>query len=584
MDTDNKRFLIGQLGSILLLFLCWQADGLEFNVDVSDQRIRDNVSIFLEMKTYDCQSLSSAVSSQYKDLEGLIHQAIQPFGYFNAQIEVSVPEVDLSGNKPCDQVNIKIDLGIATLINLSEIILIDSNDDDFIQGIEDYSLKPGQILNQIKYEQLKNKLLNLANEKLYLDAKFIEQKIDVYPERNAADIKLLFKPGLRYQISRVNVTMDTPFLHQDLVNELVDIKPGKDVTQSELYELKQKLNSYGYFSQVLFNLGEADKVAATVPLEVKLNPAAQYDYSVGLGYSTDKGLKSAFKFNKHRLNQKGHQLNGHLNLSEVSNELNLAYKVPAKKKPVSKWHNIQLGYRDEQTDNVSSQTTKLGFSTTRIHSNRWQNVNFVDILHETFDTGVAQGDSLLIVPGVSWSVTDADNLARPTRGYKLQTGLIAASRDLLSDASFAQLSLSGKFIHSLDSVNRLLLRAQLGATASSDFDDLPTTYRFFAGGDQSIRGFDYESISPLNASGDLAGGKHLAIGSIELEHQFAHQWAVAAFTDFGDAFSEEFDFKYSVGVGLRWFSPIGPIRIDMGVPLDQDSTNFRLHITVGPDL
>jgi translocation and assembly module TamA len=130
----------------------------------------------------------------------------------------------------------------------------------------------------------------------------------------------------------------------------------------------------------------------------------------------------------------------------------------------------------------------------------------------------------------------------------------------------------------------MLYRAQIGTTASSDFNELPTTYRFFAGGDQSIRGFDYESISPINDDGDLVGGKHQAIGSIEFEHQIASQWAVAAFTDFGDAFSEELDFKYSVGAGVRWFSPIGPIRVDLGVPINEDTKDFRLHVTIGPDL
>ncbi len=584
MDTNGHKYLIRSLAWALLFIMPWQINALEYSVEVPDESIENNVLTFLETKTYDCRSLSSEVGSQYKDLVGLVQQAIQPFGYFNARIQVAVPQINGPVNQSCDHIGIKIELGPVTLINLSEIRLVDSSDADLIQVIDNNLLQAGQILNQVKYEQLKSQLLNLASEKLYLDAKFLKQTINVYPEKNEADIKLLFSPGSRYQINQVSVKMDKPFLNQEFVNGMVDIQPEKYTTQAELFRLKQKLNSYGYFSQVLFNLVEIDKVGATVTLEVKLNPSAKYDYSVGLGYSTDKGLKSAFKYNKHRLNKNGHQFNGHLNLSEVSNEVSLAYKMPAKSKPATKWHNVQLGYRDEQTDNVSSQTSKLGFSTTRIQRNRWQNINFIDVLHETYDTGIEQGESLLLVPGLSWSVTDADNLARPTRGYKLQSEFKGASADLWSDASFAQLSFSGKFIHSLGTANRLLFRAELGTTASSDFDELPTTYRFFAGGDQSIRGFDYESISPLNAAGDLAGGKHQVVGSIELEHQFASQWAVAAFTDFGDAFSEEFDFKYSVGAGLRWFSPIGPIRIDVGVPLDQDTTNFRLHITVGPDL
>ncbi len=570
--------------ALIWLFLLWfvplDTEALEFKVSVPNDRIKANVSAFLESKTYDCQSVTSTISRQHQDLLALVQSATQPFGYFNAEIKVQVPI-----QPTCESINIEINLGPITLINESEIELVESTDDDFVQLLKKHQLQSGQPLKQVKYEELKRQLLNLANEKFYLDAVFTAQKIDVYPERNQADITLLFSPGLRYQISTVNIEIDEPFLRQDLIDKMISIKPDHDITQSKLYQFKQKLSAYGYFNQVLFEIDETAKDNGAVPIIIKLTPASKYDYSVGVGYSTDSGAKASFKYNNHRANDRGHQFNSQLNLSQLSNELATAYKIPSSQRPASKWFNIQLGYRDELTDNnVDSQTSKLGFSETRIHDNRWQNINFVDIVHETFDTGVEQGESLLVVPGSSWSLTSADNLARPSHGYTIQTEFKGATEDLISAASFAQLTLSGKFIHSLGSSNRMLYRAQFGATASSDFDELPTTYRFFAGGDQSIRGFDYESISPFNASGDLAGGKHLAIGSIEFEHQFAPQWAVAAFTDFGDAFSDEFDFKYSVGAGVRWFSPIGPIRIDVGVPLNQEENDFRLHVTIGPDL
>lgn len=552
---------------------------VEFKVEVPNETIQSNVLAFIESKTYDCQSVTSKISRQHKDLLAVVQTAIQPFGYFNAEIEVQAPK-----QTNCESIHIKIELGPLTTINQSQIELVASTDGDFVQLLNKHELQSGQPLKQVKYESLKRQLLNLASEKLYLDAAFTEQKIDVYPETNQADITLLFKPGVRYQFSEVKIEVDEPFLSQQLIDKMITIKPNQDITQSQLYQLKQKLSSYGYFNQVLFEVDETARANGRVPISIKLTPAAKFDYSVGLGYSTDSGAKATFKYNNYRINDRGHQLNAHLNLSQLNSELATAYKIPSKQAPASQWFDIQLGYRDEQTDNIDSQTSKLGFSQTRIQANKWQNINFIDILHETFDTGVEAGESLLLVPGVSWSLTDADNLARPSRGFKIQTEIKAASEDLLSDASFTQLTLSGKYIHSVGSSNRLLYRAQLGATASSDFDELPTTYRFFAGGDQSIRGFVYEGISPLNASGDLAGGKHLAVGSIEFEHQFAPQWAAAAFSDFGDAFSSKFDFKYSVGAGVRWFSPIGPIRVDLAVPLDQDSTNFRLHVTIGPDL
>lgn len=552
---------------------------IEFQVDGVNDPIKANIKSYLKNKNFECEAVQSKITQQHRDMLKQVQQAVQPFGYFKPSLMIKNNEIS-----QCEPLILSIDLGPETTLRAVDIKVLGDTDEAFEQLLNKNKLKVGQRLNQQRYEQLKSQLLELATEKLYLDAKFVETKLNVFTDENVAEIKLIFETGERYRISEVQINTSQSFLDNDLINRLVDIEPNSYVTQSQLYKAKQKLNSYGYFQQILFEVDEDKIVDGKVPLEITFSPAAKYDYSVGLGASTDRGGQASFKYNNYRINSKGHQFNAQLNLSQVNNEFISDYKIPAKLRPANEWFNVKLGYRDQRTDNVESQTSKLGLSQTTILNNRWQNINFIDVLHETFDTGIDQGESLLLVPGVSLSLTDADNLTRPNSGYKIQTEFKGASEDVLSDASFVQLTLFGKYIHSLGERNRMLYRARLGATASSDFDELPTTYRFFAGGDTSIRGYDFESISPLNDSGDTAGGKHLAVGSIEFEHQFAEQWAWAAFTDFGDSFSEDFDLKYSVGTGVRWFSPIGPIRVDVGVPLNQDENDFRLHITIGPDL
>ncbi|WP_267176648.1 autotransporter assembly complex protein TamA [Marinicella marina] len=552
---------------------------VNFKVVGVDKQIEANVLSFIGGKSYQCDALQSTITRQHKALKDQVKLAIQPFGYFNSSLTLKSNE-----SNQCEPLIIDIDLGPETTLRVVDVRVLSPGDEAFDQVLKKHPMKIGQRLVQQQYEQLKSRLLELAMEKFYLDARFVEKKLNVFAEENAAEIKLIFDTGPRYRISEVKINTSQSFLDVALVNRLVAIEQNSYVTQSQLYKAKQKLNSYGYFQQVLFEVDEDKIIDGKVPLEITFSPAAKYDYSVGLGASTDRGGQASFKYNNYRVNSKGHQFSAQLNLSQVNNEFISDYKIPDKQQPANEWFNFKLGYRDQRTDNVESQTSKLGLSQTIIMNNRWQNINFIDVLHETFDTGVDQGESLLLVPGVSLSLTDADNLTRPNRGYKIQTEFKGASEDVFSDASFVQLTLFGKYIHTLGERNRMLYRARLGATASSDFDELPTTYRFFAGGDTSIRGYDFESISPLNDAGDTAGGKHLAVGSIEFEHQFAEQWAWAAFSDFGDSFSDSFDFKYSVGSGIRWFSPIGPIRVDVGVPLNQDQDDFRLHITIGPDL
>ena len=118
-----------------------------------------------------------------------------------------------------------------------------------------------------------------------------------------------------------------------------------------------------------------------------------------------------------------------------------------------------------------------------------------------------------------------------------------------------------------------------------NFDALPPELRFFAGGDRSIRGFDYQQIGETNSTGGVIGGRYLTIASAEYEHYFLPNWGAAVFVDAGDAYTSDFNMNVATGVGLRWRSPIGVIRIDVATPIvTQLEKSVRLHIVIGPDL
>jgi translocation and assembly module TamA len=102
-----------------------------------------------------------------------------------------------------------------------------------------------------------------------------------------------------------------------------------------------------------------------------------------------------------------------------------------------------------------------------------------------------------------------------------------------------------------------------------------------------VRGYDYKSLGPRDSTGAVVGGKHLVTGSLEIEQQVSGPWSAAVFVDTGNAFDDYADINVATGVGagIRWFSPLGPIRLDVAVPLANDAPdNFRIHVTLGPDL
>jgi translocation and assembly module TamA len=170
-----------------------------------------------------------------------------------------------------------------------------------------------------------------------------------------------------------------------------------------------------------------------------------------------------------------------------------------------------------------------------------------------------------------------------------------------SDTDFAQAWVSAKHINGFGplfgvvpllglSRARLLLRAEAGLTEYADFDELPASIRFFAGGDSSVRGYDYQSLGPTDDNGDVSGGPQLLVGSAEVDYRVWRKWAVAAFIDAGNAFYlddtpsfGDINFARGVGVGLRWLSPLGPIRFDVAKALDVNQS-VRFHLSMGPDL
>jgi translocation and assembly module TamA len=208
---------------------------------------------------------------------------------------------------------------------------------------------------------------------------------------------------------------------------------------------------------------------------------------------------------------------------------------------------------------------------------------FVDVLREEDDIGGMPLSTRMLNPGVSWARAYRDNLARPREGHRFS---VVASAGLGSDVSLLQLDFRGKWVKALPWDGRLLIRGRVGTIIEDgDFDQVPLSMRFFAGGDNSVRGYDYQTLGPRNSAGDLIGGNRLVEASVEYEHPVLEDWSAAVFVDSGNAFLDSgIDTRTGAGIGVRWFSPIGPVRLDVAWPLHGDDRGPELHLSLGPDI
>jgi translocation and assembly module TamA len=221
----------------------------------------------------------------------------------------------------------------------------------------------------------------------------------------------------------------------------------------------------------------------------------------------------------------------------------------------------------------------------RQRDNGWLEEPSLTFGHEDFKVGGEHESTLLLMPGISWTKTVADDRLYPRRGFRLDFTTRGGAQRVLSDVSFLQVIGNAKGILALSDDWRVISRVNTGATAMNEFDQLPASVRFFAGGDNSVRGYAYESLGPKDDDGEVVGGKNLLVGSMELERRLNAKWGVAAFVDSGNAFDRfHVDPKTGVGLGIRWRSPVGPIRLDLAHPLDKHGDLVRVHFVMGPEL
>lgn len=217
--------------------------------------------------------------------------------------------------------------------------------------------------------------------------------------------------------------------------------------------------------------------------------------------------------------------------------------------------------------------------------NGWQRTVFIRYLVENYEQGLQDDLAQFVLPGISFSRTRTRGGSMPMWGDKQTIMLEAGDDTLLSETKVVRFQGQTAWIRSIGNNHRGLTRLQFGGNFADEFEKLSPSLRFFAGGDNSIRGYGYESISPRDESDALTGAKFLATSSFEYQYRLVGNWWGAAFYDIGDAFNDKPEWKRGTGVGVRWASPVGPVSLDFAWGLDaKKGDEFQLHFSLGPEL
>jgi len=507
-----------------------------------------------------------------------IVRALRPFGYYAASVQS-----DLGRRRGRWHARYKIDPGPPVRVRslAVEVLGEGRKEPAFAKLVTGFPLGRNDVLWHGLYESGKAAFVRVAADSGYLDAKFDTAIVQVDLDALTADVMLRFDTGPRFRFGQVTFVQDV--VDESVLRPQVRFSPGTPFRSTQLIDLQQGLSDLGFFSRVEVTPRRDLAEGLEVPIEVALGARRRTRTEIGLGYGTDTGPRITLKLALRRLNRTGHNAELEGRLSEIEQSVSVRYLLPGTY-PSNWLRTLFAGY--QRLDPGTSKSQKYSLGGTASHP-RWglDETWSLRYEHENFEVGIDEGVSNLLMPGLEWAWVRADDRIFTHSGKRLRLNVDGAHDAVLSSATFLRTQLDGKMIHEIRPGTRLIARGELGRTFTSQFRELPPTIRFFAGGDQSVRGYEFRSLGPVDELGTVIGGDVLIVGSVEVDHFFLPKWGLAAFFDAGNAYSSSLDqhLKKGTGVGLRWRSPVGLLRIDGAVALDDDD-KFRVHFVIGPDL
>ncbi|MCB1566141.1 MAG: outer membrane protein assembly factor [Xanthomonadales bacterium] len=504
---------------------------------------------------------------------GEVLTALEPFGFYDAQVEIESP-------RDGDTVNVRILVrpGRPVQVNQRDIVVEGpAADDKVVQGdVKAFRPGPREILDHRTYEASKAALERRLNGRGYFDAEPLRHRITVERASYNADIDVAWQSGQRYNFGETRFSGSQ--VHDDLLQPRIPYREGQPYSQQDLAELHRSLVDLDYFGFIDIQPLTDEKADGQVPIAVSLTPAKRSRYTAGIGYGTDSGPSIRAGLERRYVNASGHKFATQLALGARDSSLGAQYRIPTTSPGWPGWWSISPSIRRQQFGDVDSEI----FEMVGARNGRWREYDLSLEAHLRRER-YGEEQTTLIYPLARIGHTEADQPLYPTHGYAWDVSLAHGDPAFGSDLRFTQLFAEGRYIHGLGDRRRLLLRGQLGHTLVDNNERFPPSMRFYAGGDRSVRGYGYQEIGPYFEDTNL-GGLKLAVASVEVEQMFNDRWGVAAFVDAGDAWSSDRpDPRLGAGLGMRWRSPVGPVRLDIGVGLDDPEHRFQLHLNIGPD-
>ena len=509
-----------------------------------------------------------------------VRKSLQPFGYYEAEVFPKMEKTD-DGR---DLLRVKVIPGEPVRVISANVRVIGPGEKnrDLRLLVDSFPLKPGDVLNQVKYEKAKETLRNKASNLGYLGSEYISHVIRVNRAERKAEIDLVLQTGSRYLFGEV-IWEGTQLYPISYLERFLDFKPGEPYSYSKVYQTQLNLINSDRFASVNIRAEKDEAREGRVPVRIQLEPSAPKRLRPGVGYSTDYGAKIMLRYQDLNAFQRGHEFNADMSIAERLQGISSYYSFP-NRGHVDNRTNLKAGLQRENLKPYENVLLTLEGEQARSFGYGIIGSAYLQFRYEKFSEAERDGSSTFFMPGLRFYQRRVDDLIRPGKGFRYRLETRGSTQAMGAETNFLQFLGNGDLLIPLGAGFSLIPRTQVGVTWQKDsLTDIPPSLRFYAGGDRSVRGYTYQSLGPKDSQGNVIGGKHLLVGSLELEYSITKNWSIAGFYDVGNAFNNFKDMTWpqGAGIGVRYYTPAGPVRLDLARQINVDHPGFQLHIAIG---
>lgn len=454
------------------------------------------------------------------------------------------------------------------------------------------TLKNGELFNARRVDENTDKLIDELGSKGFA---FLDIKPDYVKHEADRKVDVVFNvtPGPRVYVNRINVEGNTR-TRDNVVRREMRLAEGDAYSSEKLKRSRDRLTYLGFFENVAVTQTETEQ-PDRVDLNVKVKEQSTGEFNIGAGYSTYDGILATANVTERNFLGKGQQATVDFAVSQRQQNFNLGFTEPyfmgQELAAGFDIYNTKTDYQDEAgyDTGVQGGALRLGFPVSEFARDdirlAYKNTKIDNVGTAANQFAQAQaGERSNLSLTNTWSFDNRDSSLAPTRGYRVGVGTEYAGFGL--DTTYGRLNLTGSYHYQVADDWVLSLGGRAGVV--EPFSDTLPLYEHYMGGGQNLRGFEYGGIGPRDsATGDALGGKYMVGHSIDLTFPLGATFSEMGvkgviFSDGGMVTNFDSDpgsgtvldsklYRISAGTGIHWRSPIGPLRLELGIPLVKSS-------------